>query len=86
MKLPFYTQAPGLNRYPESERLAVYQATHRRLLQLDRVYRVRCRSYWVAVVGFALVPVLGWAVCIGLAFRQQNFQNQRIGELLNATV
>lgn len=83
MKLPFYAQAPGLDRYPEMERFAIYQSTHRRLLQSDRVYRERCRTYWVVVVCCALVPVFGWVVCLWLAFRQQNFQNQRIGELLN---
>lgn len=86
MKLPFYAQAAGLNRYPENERFAVYHSTHRRLLQLDKVYQERCRSYWMALVVCALVPVIGWTVCLWLAFRQQRFQNQRIGEFLNGTV
>jgi hypothetical protein len=85
MKLPSYTQAPGLDRFPEKERFAVYLSAHQRLMQGDTTYRGRCRSYWAAVVCLALVPVLGWAILLWLAFRQQNFQNQRIGELLNGT-
>ena len=101
MKLPIYTSTPGLDRYPEHERFAVYRATHKRLMSEDAAYRKHWNSYVAAIVCVAVIPAGGFvaggalgivlpvlllsAVVAGvifLAFRQQKFMNQRIGDAL----
>ena len=56
MRLPIYTSTPGLDRYPERERFAVYRATHQRLMSEDTKYRRRCNSYAAGIVCIAVVP------------------------------
>ncbi len=73
---------PGLDRYPEGERFAVYRSTHKRLMQEDIVYRRRFNSYLTALICLIIIPIVGWAFAVYLAFRQQEFQNQRIGDVL----
>lgn len=85
MKIPYYTQTAGLERYPQNERFAVYRATHKRLMHDDVVYRRRRNSYIASVVCVAIfVPIVGWIAAIYLAFRQQEFQNRRIADVLQA--
>jgi hypothetical protein len=85
MKIPTYTQTPGLDRYPEGERFAVYRAIHKRLIHEDAEYRRHCNSYTTRIVCFAvLLPVVGWIAAVYLAFRQQGFQNRRIGDVLQS--
>lgn len=84
MKIPYYTSTPGLDRYPQGERFVVYRATHKRLMREDAVYQRRFSSYVTAVVCLALIPIVGWLAIIYLAFRQQEFQNQRIGNVLQS--
>ena len=84
MKIPTYTQIPGLDRYPEGERFAVYRATHKRLLSVDSAYHRRWQRYIAAVVCLAIIPIVGWVAAVVLAFRQQAFQNQRIGDVLQS--
>lgn len=85
MKIPSYTQTRGLERYPQQERLAVYRSMHQRLLKEDWAYHRRWQRYIAAIVCLAVIPILGWIAAILLAFRQQEFQNQRIGDALQAT-
>jgi hypothetical protein len=82
MKIPTYTQTPGLDRYPEGEQFAVYRATHKRLMSEDAAYRRRWSSYVAAIVCLVFIPIAGWIAVVILAFRQQEFQNQRIGDVL----
>jgi hypothetical protein len=82
MKFPSYAATPGLDRFPSTERFAVYRATHQRLMSEDTVYRRRHSSYIAAVVCLAIVPVAGWLAILYLAVRQQLFQNERIGSAL----
>jgi len=84
MKIPTYTQTPGLNRYPEGERLAVYRATHKRLMREDTAYRQRFSSYLTALICLVIIPIVGWAIAAFLIFRQQEFQNRRIGDVLQS--
>ncbi|MBL9134560.1 MAG: hypothetical protein JNK85_01765 [Verrucomicrobiales bacterium] len=86
MKVPRYGATAGLQSVPAEERLRIYRQTHKRLLSLDPTYRRRWRSYMAAVVALAFVPVLGWVAIVYLAFRQQAFQNGRIGEALQQPV
>ena len=79
MKIPFYTQTTGLERYPQKERLAVYSAAHKRLMREDVAYRRRWNSYVAGLVGFIFVglsglviialdsPVVGDAFCFVLS-------------------
>lgn len=85
MRIPAYTQTAGLDRFPEHERFAVYRATHRRLLKEDAAYHRRWKRYVAALVCLAMVPIVGWMAAVVVAFRQQTFQNRRIGEALRAT-
>ncbi len=82
MKIPFYTQTIGLERFPQHERFAVYRAIHKRLLSEDSAYQRRWQRYIATVVCLAIIPIVGWVAVVVLAFRQQEFQNQRIGDLL----
>ncbi len=101
MRLPIYTSTPGLDRYPERERLAVYRATHKRLMSEDAAYRRQWNSYVAEIVCVAVIPAGGFigggalgtlmsvalmsagvAGVIFLAFRQQKFMNQKIGDAL----
>lgn len=84
MKIPTYTQTAGLERFPPHERWAVYRATHKRLLSEDSVYHFRWQRYIAAVFCLAIIPIVGWVAVLWLAFRQQEFQNQRIGDALRA--
>jgi len=85
MKIPYYTQTAGLDRYPQQERFSVYRATHKRLMSEDSEYKRQCNSYTIRIVCFAvLLPVVGWILAVYLAFRQQEFQNRRIGDVLQA--
>jgi hypothetical protein len=84
MKIPTYTQTPGLDRYPESERFAVYRATHKRLMREDTSYRRRFSSYLTALICLVIIPIVGWAIAVYLVFRQQEFQNRKIGNVLQA--
>ena len=84
MKIPTYTQTPGLDRYPAGERLAVYRATHKRLMQEDTEYRRRFSSYLTALICLVIIPIVGWAVAAYLVIRQQEFQNRRIGDVLQS--
>jgi hypothetical protein len=84
MKIPYYTRTAGLDRHPQSERFAIYRATHKRLLREDVGYRKRWSSYIAAVVCLTIVPIIGWAAIVYLAFRQQAFQNRKIGDVLQA--
>ena len=84
MKIPSYTQTAGLERYPQGERFAVYRATHKRLMREDTAYQRRFSSYLTALIILVIIPVVGWAIAAYLAFRQQEFQNLRIGDVLQA--
>lgn len=84
MKRPTYTHTAGLERYPQQERFAIYQATHKRLLSEDAAYHRRWQRYIAAVVCLAIIPIVGWVAAVVLAFRQQEFQNRRIGDVLRA--
>jgi hypothetical protein len=84
MKIPTYTQTPGLDRYPEGERFAVYRATHKRLMREDTAYRRRFSSYLTALICLVIIPIVGWAIAAYLVFRQQEFQNRRIGDVLQS--
>jgi len=84
MKIPTYTQTPGLDRYPEGERFAVYRATHTRLMREDTAYRLRFSSYLTALICLVIIPIVGWAIAGYLVFRQQEFQNRRIGDVLQS--
>ncbi len=76
--------APELDRCPEGERFAIYRATHKRLMREDATYPRRFSSYLTAVICLTIIPIAGWAVAVYLVFRQQEFQNQRIGDVLQA--
>ena len=83
MKIPYYTQTRGLERYPESMRFAVYRATHKRLMHEDAEYRRHYNSHFIQIICLAvLFPIVGWIAAAYLAFRQQEYQNQRIGNML----
>lgn len=101
MKIPTYASIPGLSRYPENDRFAVYRATHKRLLRDDVAYRSHRNSHVGGIVaasiasagayvgggpyGIALslvLPACTAFVVVFLAFRQQKFMNDRIGEAL----
>ena len=82
MKIPSYTQTAGLERFPERERFDVYRSKHQQLMGQDSGYRRRYNSFMAGVVCLALVPVLGWMGAIWLAWRQQEFQNRRIADVL----
>lgn len=84
MKIPTYTQTRGLDRYPDGERLAVYRATHQRLMQEDAAYRRRFSTYVTALICLMIIPIVGWTIAAYLIFRQQEFQNRRIGEVLQS--
>lgn len=84
MKIPTYTQTAGLERFPQHERFGVYRATHKRLLNEDSTYRRRWQCYIAAVVCLVPIPIAGWVATVVLAFRQQEFQNQRIGDVLQS--
>jgi len=85
MKIPYYTQTAGLERYPQNERFAVYRAMHKRLMREDVAYQRQCHSYTTRIVCLAvLLPVVGWIAAAYLAFRQQAFQNRRIGDVLQS--
>jgi hypothetical protein len=86
MKIPTYTQTPGLDRFPEGERFAVYRATHKRLMREDAAYRRRFSSYLTALICLVIIPIVGWAIAAYLVIRQQEFQNQRIGDILQSVV
>src|SRR5438270_11538271 len=60
MRLPIYTSTPGLDRYPERERFAVYRATHKRLMSEDAAYRRQCNSYVSGIVCVAVIPAGGF--------------------------
>jgi hypothetical protein len=60
MKLPIYTSTPGLDRYPERERFAVYRATHKRLISEDAAYRRKWSSHVAGIVCVAIVPAGGF--------------------------
>lgn len=85
MKIPTYTQTPGLDRYPKSERFAVYRATHQRLLREDIAYQRRFSSYLTTLIFMVIIPVVGWAIAAYLAIRQQEFQNRKIGAALQVS-
>jgi hypothetical protein len=84
MKISTYKQTPGLDRFPENERFAVYRATHKRLMREDIAYRRQFSSYLTTLVYLAVIPIAGWAIAAYLAFRQQAFQNRRIGDVLQS--
>jgi hypothetical protein len=84
MNLPTYTQTPGLDRYPKGEQFAVYRATHKRLMREDIAYRRRFSSYLTALICLIIIPIVGWAIAAYLVLRQQEFQNRRIGDVLQA--
>ena len=84
MKIPTYTQTPGLDRFPVSERFAVYCATHKRLMREDTAYQRRFSSYLTTLIIMLIIPVVGWAIAAYLVIRQQEFQNRRIGDVLRA--
>jgi hypothetical protein len=84
MKIPTYTQTPGLDRYPKGEQFAVYRAMHKRLMREDIAYQRRFSSYLTTLIILVIIPVVGWAIAIYLAIRQQQFQNRRIGDVLQA--
>jgi multisubunit Na+/H+ antiporter MnhB subunit len=103
MKMPSYTSTPGLDRYPEQERFAVYRATHRRLMREDGAYQRRWSAYVAGIVCTSVVPFAGFwgapgllfsglcvmaGVCavVYLAFRQQEFMNRRIGDVLEKSM
>ena len=102
MRLETYLATPGLDRYSQGERFAVYRATHKRLMRGDSAYRQRFNSYLSGVICLGVIPgslvfggsgalalslsvlvsfaAVGALIC--LAFRQQRFMNQRIGDEL----
>ena len=84
MKIPTYTQTPGLNRYPEDERFAVYRATQQAIdAGEDVAYRRRFSSYLTALICLVIIPGCWYGhVAAYLVIRQQEFQNQRIGNVL----
>ena len=94
MKFPIYTSTQGLDRYPEHERFSVYCAMHKRLMSEDASYRRQWNSYVGGIVCVAVIPAgsffLGGALGVSLsvagvvylAFRQQKFMNQRVGDAL----
>ena len=84
MKIPTYTQTPGLDHYPVSERFAVYRETHKRLMREDTAYQRRFTSYLTTLIIMVFIPIVGWAIAAYLVFRQQEFQNQRIGDVLQS--
>ena len=85
MTIPSYIQTAGLERYPQNERFAVYRAAHKRLIQNDADYRNRRNSYITGIICLTvLIPIVGWIGAVYLAFRQQKFQNQKIGSVLQA--
>jgi hypothetical protein len=84
MKIPTYTQTAGLERFSQLERFGVYRATHKRLLSEDSTYQRRWQLYIAAVFCLAPIPIVGWVATVVLAFRQQEFQNQRIGDALQS--
>ncbi len=101
MKLPSYRSTVGLDSYPEKDRLAIYRATHKQLLQADAVYGRRWKGYVASIIFCIVVPAPAFyaheifgtpllilslvtiiACAFVLAFRQQNFMNERIGGAL----
>jgi hypothetical protein len=60
MKIITYTSTPGLDRYPERERFAVYRTTHKSLMREDVAYRRQWRSYVGGIVCVAIVPISGF--------------------------
>src|SRR5262245_33390103 len=50
MKFCLYTSTPGLERFPESERFAVWCSTHKRLRQEDTEYRQSVRRFRSKVI------------------------------------
>lgn len=84
MNIPSYTRTAGLERYPEQERFTVYRMVQKRLLSEDSAYRRHCQCYIAIVVCLAIVPIIGWAAVVVLAFHEQAFQNQKIGDVLQS--
>jgi preprotein translocase subunit YajC len=50
----------------------------------DIAYQRRFSSYLTTLIILVIIPVVGWAIAIYLAIRQQQFQNRRIGDALQA--
>ena len=82
MTIPTYRQTAGLERFPQHERFVVYRATHKRLLSEDSAYHRHWQRYVAGMVCLAIIPIVGWVAAVALAFRQQEFQNQKIGDAL----
>jgi hypothetical protein len=58
MKIRTYKSTPGIKRFPESERLRIYRATHKRLMRDDPCYQAESRRYMALITCLALVPAI----------------------------
>lgn len=70
--------------FPTARAVRRVSRAHKRLLSEDFAYHRRWQRYIAAVVCLAIIPVVGWVAAVVLAFRQQEFQNQRIGHVLQS--
>ncbi len=57
MRLLNYTSTPGLDRFAEEQRFALYRATHKRLLGEDVAYRRQWFSYVTGLICVAAIPI-----------------------------
>ena len=58
MKLQTYKSTPGIERFPESDRLRIYRATHKQLLRDDPNYQRQSRRYMALITCLALLPLV----------------------------
>jgi hypothetical protein len=56
MRTSNYTATPGLESFPQQERLAVYRAAHKRLMREDAAYRRQWNSYVIGIVCVSIIP------------------------------
>jgi archaellum biogenesis protein FlaJ (TadC family) len=58
MKLPTYKSTVGLDNFPESERLRIFQATHKRLMRDSPDYRKKFLHHMASFICVASVPLV----------------------------
>lgn len=99
MKFESYQATPGLARVPVEERFRVFRKVHRQLMREDPAYRTRFYKYVLGILALCasaaaahsgtvsgiLLPFVTAVPILYLAFRQQQYMNERVGEILTRT-
>ncbi len=67
MKFVTYRSTPGLERYPENERFAVWREAHHHLMRADYSYARQHQAYLASVAkASGLVPLAGLPLGLGI--------------------